>query len=147
MRLEFDSRNTRLCVDAAAKQWSRRAIVLSVSFATEQGIIRTLEGPIAFQAGDALVVGTRGEQWPIEVEQFLLLYEPSMPEQDPTKNGLFKRRPSLVYAKQISAEFSVRKHEPNDARIFGKANDWLVQQPNFQLGIVANDIFRDLYES
>jgi PGDYG protein len=144
---EFDPHNTNLGCDNEATKWRRKALALSVEFAATKGVLTTLEGPVTFEAGDALITGTRGERWPVSAGQFHLLYESSVVDQRAHESGIFKRRQTTVYAKQIPFEFSVITDTASKARLFGKANDWLIQQPNLQLNIVASDIFPDLYES
>jgi PGDYG protein len=144
---QFDPHNTNLDCDNEATKWRRKALALSVEFASTNGVLATLEGPVRFEAGDALITGTRGERWPVSASQFPLLYEPSQVDQNALESGIFKRRQTTVYAKQIPFEFSVITDTDAKAKLFGKANDWLIQQSNLQINIVANDIFLDLYES
>src|SRR5262249_10597889 len=48
-------------------------------FAGADGVCATLEGPVRYKAGDAIVTGVRGEQWPVERESFPASYEPVPP--------------------------------------------------------------------
>jgi len=41
-----------------------------VHFAAAAGQLQTLEGPVAYAAGDAIVTGVAGEQWPVPADSF-----------------------------------------------------------------------------
>jgi hypothetical protein len=144
--IEFNANTTRLSSDKDASTWRRKAVVLAVEFAACEGTLQTLEGPVAFQARDALMTGTQQERWPVPAAKFDRLYEPAMPGQDPRTNGTFKRRPALVYGKQIPVAFSVSTSDISNTTLFGNANDWLIQNESSELGVVANKIFLELYE-
>lgn len=52
--------------------------------------VDTLEGKMRGEAGDYLVIGTKGEQYPVKREIFESLYEPVKPF-DPTKTPVGAR--------------------------------------------------------
>ena len=49
----------------------KRPIPLSARFTTTPGTCQTLEGNVRYQPGDAILTGTRGEQWPVRRDLFL----------------------------------------------------------------------------
>jgi hypothetical protein len=110
-----------------------------------RGIIYTLEGPVAFQAGDYLVRGIKGEEYPITPQNFAVLYdERSMV---PDGEGFAWYRPANIIhqAVQIAEPFTV---ERKAGEIYtGKAGDYLVRTGQGSSGrIVDRTIFEQSYE-
>lgn len=53
----------------------RPEITVTAHQAESDGVISTLEGDMAYVAGDYIVTGTAGEQWPVKAEIFRATYE------------------------------------------------------------------------
>jgi PGDYG protein len=63
-----------------------RPLSVSVEIAEMAGVCETLEGPVSYQAGDAIVSGVRKERWPVRRDVFSATYEPVLPTRR-WKNG------------------------------------------------------------
>ena len=50
-------------------------VEVSVTFVQSPGVCETLEGPVHYDVGDAIVVGARGERWPVKREIFARTYD------------------------------------------------------------------------
>ena len=105
-----------------------------------RGIIYTMEGPVAFQAGDYLVRGIKGEEYPIPPQNFAVLYdERSM---DPDGEGFAWYRPANIIHQAVQIA------ERKAGEIYtGKAGDYLVRTGQGSSGwIVDRTIFEQTYE-
>jgi len=89
------------------KPYRRKTIELQVCFAPERTQVLTLEGAVACQAGDAIVTGTRGEQWPVQRQRFEATYECASPLLSMGQNGIYRRKPFTVLARQLEAATTV----------------------------------------
>lgn len=69
-----------LFADPSAVWACKRPVVVRVEFAVADGALETLEGRVAYRAGDALLAGTRGERWPVAAARFREDYEPATDE-------------------------------------------------------------------
>lgn len=118
-------------------------IPLQVRFAKEDGEVATLEGPVRHQAGDAIVTGTHGEQWPVPSEKFLATYVPVPPTQS-GQDGLYSKRSCEVWALHIRTPIAV---ELSSGRGFlnGKEGDVLVEYSPGDQAVVAGLIFEQTY--
>jgi len=130
-------------VDLAAHKDSRsarkRPVDVGVDFAEAVGRLQTLEGPVDYVAGDAILTGTDGERWPVRREVFERTYEPAGTE------GRFRKRPLVVRVLRLDEPFSVAIGRDN-VRLTGKSRDWLVQYGPGEYGIVSAGIFNRTYE-
>lgn len=122
----------------------RRPVTLEVRFAGAPGVLETLEGPVRYRAGAALVRGLRGERWPVERGPFELRYEPA-PGTTAGSDGPYRRRPGVVLARRLTAAIEVPVGAEGD-RLRGRQGDWLLQYGPGEYGVVAPDIFADTYE-
>jgi hypothetical protein len=59
----------------------RRSGTVCARRATEQEVVSTLEGDVMANAGDWVVRGAKGEQWPVSDAKFRASYEPLPPEE------------------------------------------------------------------
>jgi len=122
----------------------KKPVPISATFAESAGICSTLEGDVSYQAGDAILTGTKGEQWPINREKFLSTYEP-FEETEPNSPGLYTKKKIPVMALELDQPHQVKvgwQSEP----IKGKEGDWLVQYGEGDYGIVQRSIFAETYE-
>lgn len=137
----------------------KRPIPLRVHFATEAdlartddafsaGFIRTRETApddpgVRFAPGDAIVTGTRGEQWPIPRDRFEATYVPSVPGGAFGVDGLFHKAGDPVPVRRMDEPFRVAALH---GELVGGPGDYLVQYAPGDFGIVSPDIFADTYD-
>jgi hypothetical protein len=125
-------------------QAQKRVMVMSVVFSTSSTAVNTLEGTVHCGAGDAIITGVQGEQWPVEKAQFVQFYEP-IPPTVMGENGYYSRFPLTVDVAILTCKCHLEL--PNQRGILeGKTGDWLVCQPNGSLGVVVADIFAKSYQ-
>jgi len=139
-----DLTGCELAADPLAHRARKRPLPVAVEFASSAGTVQTLEGPVRYRAGDALLTGIAGERWPIGRAKFDAAYEP-VPPTIAGSAGAYRRRPLVVRARRMGAPFSVRVGHADDL-LHGRAGDWLVQYERDDYGIVAADLFAQTYE-
>lgn len=115
-----------------------------VEFAVTAGRLETLEGPVAYTAGDALLTGSVGDRWPVRREKFLQTYAPAGNGQA-GEPGIYRKKPLVVHALQLHEPFTV-KVGPEPDPINGKPGDWLIQYSPGEYGIVSGTLFSRTYE-
>jgi hypothetical protein len=106
------------------------------------GVIHTLEGPVIFQPGDYLALGTENEEWPVSKEHLEVEYE-QITEQDESGFASY-RAISTRRVYQISEPFSVRIEEGNILR--GKSGDYLIWSHDDSIAVVDQAIFEESYQ-
>jgi|GEM_PF-1357297 len=116
-------------------------IPLKAEFAKEDGICKTKEGEQPYKAGDAIMTGTKGEQWPIPRNTFEATYE----EVEGAGEGMYAKKALPVPAVQMEVEFTVNVPW-SDEPLVGEPGDWLVQYGKDDHGIVGKDIFAETYK-
>lgn len=107
-----------------------------------QGVIHTLEGPVVFQPGDYLALGTQNEEWPVLKEHLEVEYE-QITEQD--ENGFASYRaisPRRVC--QISKPFIVKIEKGNI--LTGKSGDYLIWSHDDSIAVIDQAIFEESYQ-
>ena len=127
------------------KPYRRKTIELLVCFTLEPTQVHTLEGVVACQAGDAIVTGTRGEQWPVPRQRFEATYGCASPLLAMGQNGLYRRKPYTVLARQLDEASTVTLSGARGT-LSGQAKNWLLQGPEGDQWLVANEIFQATYE-
>ena len=127
-----------------AKEAMAKPVVVRVCFASGAGILQTLEGPVPYESGDALVKGNAGDQWPVSRGRFFQTYVPQSPLEAGC-DGEYIKRPARVWVVQIHEAFCVESKEKN-AMLYGAPGDWLVRYEQGDCGIVREAIFPSLYE-
>ena len=120
---------------------TKKPVSAAVEFATEDGTLQTLEGPVRYRAGDALATGVKGERWPIPREAFLAGYRPA-PGVAAGAAGSYVKQPAQVDAVRMESAFSV---EVEGGVLQGAAGDWLVTAADGRRWIVRDDVFRESY--
>jgi hypothetical protein len=133
-----------LSSDPRAVRVRKRPVTRAVVFAPEDGVCRTLEGDVAYHAGDAIVTGERGEQWPVAREQFRASYRAVDPARE-GEDGFYVNRPAILLARQLDAAGTVQAGTQDDI-LQGAAGDWIVEYQDGSHSIVRADIFGDSYE-
>jgi hypothetical protein len=116
----------------------KRPVPLAVRFADSDGTCETLEGPVRFRAGDAIVTGTLNEQWPVSRDRFDETYER-------VAEGVYRKRPVIAYALLLKAPVNVRVGAQSDV-IEGHPGDWLIQYDEGEYGVVDAEVFARVYE-
>lgn len=132
--LENDPQALRVC---------KKPVPVEAEFASKDGVCNTLEGEVGFRAGDALLTGTHGEQWPIRRDLFLSSYEPVPPTRR-GENGRYRKLPTLAHALRLTEPSEVSASWRNDP-IHGQPGDWLIRYADGTFGIVQDPIFRETY--
>lgn len=129
--------------DSAALRVTKRPDPVRVRFATVDGVCETLEGSVRYQAGDAIVTGTRNEQWPIRGDLFRDSYEPEagVPM---GQDGTYRKRPSVTLARRLDAAAEVPVGWQDDP-LHANPGDWLLHYADGSQGLIRDDIFRETY--
>lgn len=122
----------------------KRPLPVQVRFATEAGKLQTLEGPVRYRPGDALLTGAAGERWPVTRARFDRSYRPEPPTQA-GQAGRYVKQPVTVWALRMDTPFSVRVGHARDP-IVGGPGDWLVQYGADDYGVISATIFEQTYE-
>lgn len=116
----------------------KRPAQLQVRFADADGTCDTLEGPVRFRTGDALITGAQGEQWPIGRERFDQTYEC-------VRDGVYRKRPMVAYALLLKSAMTVPvggRADPLEAPV----GTWLLQYGDGEYGVVDADVFVQTYD-
>ena len=122
----------------------KRPVTRAVVFATADGICRTMEGDVGYRAGDAIVTGERGEQWPVGRAQFLASYRAVDPRRE-GEDGFYTSRPVTLLALQLATPATVRAGDDGD-NLSGQPGDWIVEYQDGSHSIVQAAVFSDSYE-
>jgi len=122
----------------------RTAVEVEVRFATGEGVCETLEGPVRYRQGDALVEGSPGDRWPVRREIFAERFRP-VHGTGPMADGTYVRTVETVRVLQLTEPVQV---ELSDGRgtLRGMPGDWVVERARGRLSIVAREIFPRRYE-
>jgi hypothetical protein len=114
-------------------------------FAGTDAVVQTPEGAVRARAGDAIITGYAGEEWPVPRKSFEASYEPhgnvTMGEA-----GIYRRLPRDVLAARMQTPFAVVLVDGH-SRLSGGAGDWLVDYGDGTLGVIADAIFLTTYET
>ena len=137
-----------LGTDSSAVRFVKHEIV-EVRFAESDGELISREGPNRFQAGDALITGSTGDQWSVSRTRFDEKYEPVIEMGVGVGEGVgitsrYQSKPIPVLAKQIGESFSIARSLGGDV-LQGVAHDWLLQYAPGDFGIVENARFQQVY--
>jgi PGDYG protein len=125
----------------------KRAVPVPVTFARSSGTLETLEGPVPYEVGDAIVTGTKGESWPVGRSDFLDRYAP-LPGTNPGDNGTYERRPEVLDALQVTDDDNppLEVTIASGGVLTARTGDWIVQYSTGDLGVVNQQIFKETYE-
>ena len=130
--------NPELSEDPEAFKTAKKPIPLGFRFAETDETIETKEGPVTATAGDAIMTGTEGEQWPIPREKFEQTY-------DVLDDSTASKKNIPVYAKEMAEQFQVKVSWSSDL-LQGEPGDFLVQYGPGDYGVVGREIFRKTYK-
>jgi hypothetical protein len=132
-----------LAADPDALRVLKKPVPVVVAFAISDGICETLEGPVRYQAGDAILKGVQGEYWPMQRSAFLASYK-AVPPTRSQENGLYRKEPTIALARRLEAALKVKvgwQRDPLEAH----SGDWLVLYEDGNHGVLQDAIFRDSY--
>ena len=118
-------------------------IPVIVIFATADGVIMTLEGPVSHVAGDAILTGSAGEQWPIPRAIFEATYAPVAPLRS-GESGAYIKKAIPVEARQADRAEVITLGDGR-GEIQAQPEDWIVTAPDGRQWVVAEAIFRMTY--
>lgn len=116
---------------------------LKVYFAKTDGVLQTLEGDVHYQANDAIITGTQGEQWPVQYQKFINSYQAIAPIQM-GENGDYQTNPITVTA--LKAEQPCQVTLSSGDILTGQTNDYVLQYENGDYSIVSAKIFEEIYQ-
>lgn len=114
-------------------------------FADHDCLVHTPEGAVLAHAGDAIITGYAGEEWPVPRRSFEASYEPHGDVRMGAA-GVYRRLPREVLATRMQTPFAVVLADGH-SRLSGGAGDWLVDYGDGTLGIIADAIFLTTYET
>lgn len=126
-------------------KYVKKPVPTRVEFAREAGELRTLEGPVRYQAGDALMTGVAGERWPIGRARFEATYD-SIPPTCMGKDGFYVKKPIPVSACQAGTVERIVLSGKGGV-LEAKPGDWIVSDQSGHQWVVADAIFRQSYEA
>ena len=132
--LDADPRALRVC---------KKPIPVKAEFAAQDGACETLEGPVRYRAGDAILTGVRGERWPVKRDLFLSSYEP-IPPTRAGENGNYRKAPAMTYALRLDRPLDVPVGWQDDP-LHGRSGDWLLQYADGTYGVIEDAVFRESY--
>ena len=130
--------------DPRCRHARKREFTVQVRFAPAACTVPTREGPVAAAAGDAIVTGAGGEQWPVPRAHFARRYRPIAPLSE-GRDGSYQALPLEVLALPMATPFSVLLAD-GQSQLAGVAGDWLLDYDDGSLGIVGAGIFTTTYE-
>ncbi len=113
-------------------------------FAPVAGVVNTLEGPVAYSEGDAIVTGVAGEQWSVARERFHHTYAAIFPTES-GQDGRYVKHPHDVLALRLTKGCAIHLADGRGT-LHGRAGDYLVQYRPGDCAVVAAEIFDDTYE-
>lgn len=134
-----------LAADPRALRVCKKPIPVQVAFAPADGTCETLEGPVRFRAGDAILTGVQGERWPVGREAFLSSYQ-AVPPTPTGRNGAYRKSAAPAYAMRLDRARDVPVGWQNDP-LHGAPGDWLLQYADGTRGVVRDHIFRQSYDA
>ena len=114
-------------------------------FADHDCLVHTPEGAVRAHAGDAIITGYAGEEWPVPRRSFESSYEPHGDVRMGTA-GIYRRLPREVLAARMPTPVAVVLVDGH-SRLSGGAGDWLVDYGDGTLGVIADAIFLTTYET
>lgn len=135
-------------ISALQNGGGRRAAKKPVHVTGEQlrttSTIPTREGLVSASAGDWVLEDSAGNRWPVSTEHLLTYYSCSDPNPQHS-HSRWIARPQTVRVLQLTRPMLVPVGRYGEL-IQGNPNDWLIYYESHSFGIVAADLFNDLYE-
>ncbi|TIC80284.1 PGDYG domain-containing protein [Crenobacter intestini] len=125
-------------------KYQKRPLQVAVEFAKTHGQIQTMEGIVAYQKGDALLTGSKGERWPIVRQRFEETYIPVDASMAMGMPGLYLKKPLTVEAVQADRTVQIELSEGRGV-LHARPGDWIISTESGDCWVVAEDIFADSY--
>ncbi len=125
-------------------KYIKKPIPVQVEFASAAGTLQTLEGPVQYEAGDALMTGAANEHWPIRHKRFEETYAP-LPTTKMGEAGLYLKKHILVDARLVQKAETIPLGGERGV-LNAQTGDWILTAPDGQQWVVSGDIFRLTYE-
>jgi len=132
-----------LAADPRALRVCKKPTSVQAEFAVADGVCETLEGPVRFRAGDAILTGIQGERWPVRRDLFMTSYQPVSPT-GAGENGSYRKAPTLTYALRLDGSRDVPVSWRHD-KLHGHPGDWLLHYADGSYGVIKDSIFRESY--
>jgi hypothetical protein len=123
----------------------KKLIPVSVTFATQDGELATLEGQVKYQSGDALLTGVEGEQWPVQHDKFLASYTPVLPL-TAGSDGSYVKKPLPVWVWRAEIATDVVLSE-NRGKLRAAVGDFVIEYATDNHAVVSASIFEKTYEA
>jgi hypothetical protein len=124
-------------------KYVKKPLPVEVEFASGPGVLETREGPVSYEAGDALMTGFAGERWPIRRAHFEQTYEPLAPL-EMGQDGRYLKKPMVISARQADADEHVVL-QGGQGTLRATRGDWIVESGDGQRWVVENGIFHQTY--
>lgn len=105
--------------------------------AQQDGVLKTLEGPVNYRRGYYILTGPKGEQYPIPPEKFAEL-------KDDAGNGVCYPKKIIKVAKLADHDGAV-KTSWGETLNYTAGNDYIVRHGPGDYGVVKKDIFAKTY--
>lgn len=105
--------------------------------AQQDGVLKTLEGPVNYRRGYYILTGPKGEQYPIPPEKFAEL-------KDDAGNGVCYPKKIIKVAKLADHDGAV-KTSWGETLNYTAGNDYIVRHGPGDYGVVKKDIFTKTY--
>lgn len=121
------------------------AVEREVEFASKSGICETLEGPVRYAKGDAIVTGVEGEQWPVSIKEFEQRYRPLQDGRFGLA-GRFEKIPRQALAIKLTTSKSIVLSSSRGV-LEGRVGDWIVDYGDGDLSIISARLFDSYYKS
>lgn len=121
----------------------KRALPVEVEFAVSAGVIQSLEGPVRFDGGDALLTGTQGERWPVSRGRFEASYRACAPAVM-GENGYYVKLPVVVEVRRLDREQQISL-DGGRGTLQGRAGDWQITDASGESWIVEASVFDASY--
>ena len=132
-----------LSTNPQALRVSKKPIPVRAEFAAADGVCETLEGPVRYRAGDAILTGIKGERWPVKRDTFFSGYDAVAPTK-PGEDGNYRKAPSVAHACRVDRAQDVPVGWQDDP-LHAQPGDWLLQYPDGSYGVMQDNIFRASY--
>ena len=108
--------------------------------AIEPGTSETLEGSVDYQAGDKIITGPKGEQYPVSPSKFAEYY-------DDNKDGTATPKKIFKHAKLADHDGSVVLKYNGQSLAYKAGEDYIVRHGAGDYGVVKKDIFAQTYDT
>lgn len=123
-------------------RYVRQPLPVDIEISTQGGTLKTLEGFVPYQSGDALVSGIKGERWPVPIDTLRAFYTP-IPPTRMGESGQYLRKANHVKAHRLDKAKAIKTS--TGATLHGKKGDWLVEYGPGDHAVVREDIFESTY--